>query len=93
MTFLIKRDMIWARSEKTCFSCITTTKCRYQDEYLNNHFNAFIFHLPKGGLYLLSTCKLSIFELVSVSEHTVLSLCWSETLKTGFSRDIKDDHM
>ena len=52
--------------------------------HLRSLISAFVIHLLESIISKLATCKVSIFQLVSVAEQTVLSLTRLESRKTDF---------
>ena len=76
--------IIGPQHDKTCLRWVGNNKGSDQPTHPRSLFSAFVIHLLGSIISKLSTSEISIFQLVSATEETGLSLAFSETLKTGF---------
>ena len=74
-----------SRNEKTCFYPYANNKGA--DQRRRSLISAFVVRCLDGIIPLVPISKISSFYLGSAAAQAGLSLPWSQTPKTGFSRD------
>ena len=70
--------------EKICLLRFANNTGTDQPAHPRSLISTFVIRFLQPIISRLATCKISIFELVSVAEEIGLSLALSETPKTGF---------
>ena len=70
--------------EKTCLWWFANNKGADQPAHMRRLISTFVIRLLESIISLLSSSKISIFQLVCVDEETGLKLALLETPKTGF---------
>ena len=72
---------------RNLFKPYANNKGADQPAHPRSLISAFVVHFLNSIIPLVSIPKISRLWLVSVIEQASLSLTWSQTPKTGFSRD------
>ena len=70
---------ICLRREKTCLRGFANNKAADQPVHPRRLTKSFVICLLENIISKLASSEISIFQLLSVDEHAVLSMTWSET--------------